>query len=63
LEPDHPPEAAHQEALVDDQFSVELPPLATVPGLALNVTTGGGAATVTVTDCVAEPPSPVQVSV
>ena len=60
--PDHAPEAVHDEALVADQVSIELPLPVTVPGFALRVTTGGDAATVTVTDCVAEPPSPVQAS-
>lgn len=57
--------AAQLEALVVDQLSVVLPPLATVVGVADSVTTGGsgsvGGTTVTFTDCVAEPPAPVQV--
>lgn len=60
--PDQAPEAVHEAALVDSQFNVELPPLTTELGVALNVRVGGAAATVTVIDCVAEPPSPVQVS-
>lgn len=44
------------------QVSVALPPLATLAGAALNVTVGAGALTVTVTDCDALPPAPVQVS-
>jgi hypothetical protein len=36
--------------------------MVTVLGTALSVTTGGRAETVTVADCVAEPPAPVQVS-
>lgn len=56
------PDAAQVSALVEDQVSVELPPAATLLGLALKDTVGG----VTVTDTVAElravPPSPVQVS-
>ena len=60
--PDHAPEAVQEEELVADQLNVELAPLATVLGLALKVTAGAAAPTVTVTDCVAEPPAPVQVS-
>jgi len=50
-------------ALVEDQVKVELPPLATLVGLALSETLGGLADTVTVADWDAEPPLPVQVSV
>jgi hypothetical protein len=51
-------------ALVEDQVSVEVPPWATLVGLAVIETLGGVAAvTVTVTDCDAEPPAPVQVRV
>jgi hypothetical protein len=60
--PDHPPEALHAVALVADQVNVELPPLATVLGLATKVTVGAGEVTETVADCVALPPVPVQVS-
>ena len=64
LEPDQAPEAAQEVALVADQVSVELPPLATVLGAALKLTVGAGAVTETVADCVALlPPVPVQVSV
>ena len=55
-EPDHPPAAVQEVALVDDQFRVALPPLATVLGLALKAMVGAGAATDTVTDCIALPP-------
>ena len=61
-EPDQPPEAVQAVALVDDQVKVELPPLATLVGLALKETLGGLADMVTVADCEAEPPAPVQVS-
>jgi hypothetical protein len=37
-------------ALVEDQLSVDLPPLATLVGLALNVMLGAGADTDTVVD-------------
>ena len=50
--------------MVEVQVSVEALPLATLVGLALNDTVGaGGAETLTVVDCDAEPPVPVQVSV
>jgi hypothetical protein len=49
-------------ALVDDQVKVEPLPLATVLGFALRATVGAGGVTETVTDCVALPPAPVQVS-
>jgi hypothetical protein len=63
--PDQPPDAAQEVALVEDHDSVELPPLVTVLGLALNVTVGAGAGEVTetVADCAALPPLPVQVRV
>jgi hypothetical protein len=60
--PDQPPDAAQDVALVDDQVNVELPPLTTLVGLALNDTLGGGADTETVTDCAALPPGPVHVN-
>ena len=63
LVPDHPPDAVHEVALVAAQVSVELAPLATVLGPADKVTTGAGALTETVVDCVALAPLPVQVSV
>ncbi len=64
LLPDHAPEAAHAVALLDDQVSVELPPLAIVLGLAFRLTVAVGVAvTVTVADCTALPPAPAQVSV
>jgi hypothetical protein len=51
-------------ALVELQVRVDALPLATLVGLALNDTVGtGGAETVTVADCEAEPPAPVHVSV
>jgi hypothetical protein len=61
--PPQAPEAVHAVALVEDQVNVELPPLATLVGLALRETLGGVADTVTVADCVAEPPAPVHVRV
>ena len=64
LVPDQPPEAVHEVAFVVDQLKVELPPLATVLGLAARLTVGAEAAEVTetVADWVALPPAPVQVS-
>lgn len=47
LLPDHPPEAVHVVASVLDQLRVELAPLATLLGLALNVIVGAAALTVT----------------
>jgi hypothetical protein len=60
--PAHAPEAAHLLAFSLVQVSVAEPPEATVLGLASSVTTGADVLTVTVTDCVAEPPGPRQVS-
>ena len=48
--PDQAPEAVQAVALVDDQFSAELLPLATVLGLAVKVTVGAGWVTDTVAD-------------
>ena len=48
--PNQAPEAVQTVALVDDQFSVELLPLATVLGLAVKVTVGAGWVTDTVAD-------------
>ena len=62
LVPDHAPDAVHEVAFVADQDRVELPPLATVLGLADKVTTGAGGVTETVADCVALPPPPEQAS-
>ena len=62
--PDHPPEAVHEVTSLEDQVKVEVPPLATLLGLAVSITLGVAAAvTVIVTDCDVEPPVPVQVSV
>jgi hypothetical protein len=61
--PLQPPEAVQDVAFLDDQDRVELLPLAMVLGLALKLTVGAGELTVTVADCAALPPAPVQVSV
>ncbi len=62
LVPDQAPEAVQAVALVDDQVNVEAVPLATVLGAAAKLTVGVGVLTETVTDWVALPPVPVQVS-
>jgi hypothetical protein len=61
--PLQPPDAAQEVALVEDQAKVEVAPLATVLGLALKATVGAAEVTVTVADCAALPPAPVQVRV
>jgi hypothetical protein len=63
LVPNQPPEAVHEVALVDAQVIVVLLPWEIVLGLALIWTVGAAEATDTVADCVAVPPTPVQVSV
>jgi hypothetical protein len=63
LAPDQDPEAVQAVALVADQVSVELPPLAIVLGLAARLTVGAGCVIETVADCAALPAVPVQVSV
>ena len=61
--PDHAPEAVQAVALVEDQVKVELPPLATVLGLALRLTVAVFfGLTVTVVDWTALPPVPLQVN-
>jgi hypothetical protein len=62
LAPDQSPEAVQAVTFCVDQVIVEAAPARTVLGAALNVTNGGSAATVTVADCAAEPPLPVQPS-
>jgi hypothetical protein len=62
LVPDQSPEAVQEVAFCVDHVRVEAAPAAIVLGDALKVTNGGNAETVTVADCAAEPPSPVQAS-
>ncbi len=62
LLPDQPPEAAQEVALTADHVRVALPPLETALGPTLKCTVGIGALTDTVTDCVALPPAPIQLS-
>ena len=66
LMPSHAPEAVQELASVDDQVSVEDPPLATEAGFAHSDTVGSGGGggapdTMTVVDALALPPEPVQV--
>ena len=64
LAPDHAPEAEQEVAFVEDQVSVEDPPLVTDVGLAASDTVGsggGGVTTVTVADALALPLEPEQV--
>jgi len=60
LAPDQAPEATQDVALLADQVSTELLPLATVLGAAERLTTGAGVVTETVADWVALPPLPAQ---
>ena len=62
LVPDHAPEAEHEVAFFASQVSVVEAPEVMVLGLAVSLTDGAEAETVTVADCVAEPPVPVQVT-
>lgn len=48
--PDQPPDAVQEAAFVEDQVSVEVPPLETLVGFALSATVGAGVDTDTVTD-------------
>ncbi len=61
--PDQACEATQAVALVDAHDSIAALPLVTVLGLALKVTVGAGELTVTVADCAAVPPVPVQLKV
>ena len=61
LSPNQAPEAVQELAFVEDQVSVEDPPLATDAGLAASDTVGAGGNTVTVAVALALPPEPVQV--
>ncbi len=48
--PDQAPEAVQEVAFLEDHSRVELAPLATVLGLAVKLTVGGGGFTVTFAD-------------
>ena len=61
LSPNQAPEAVQVFAFVEDQVSVEDPPLATDGGLAASDTAGAAGNTVTVAVALALPPEPVQV--
>ena len=64
LVPDHAPDAEQVVALLAVHASIDALPLLTVLGVALKLTlTVGCALTVTVADCVALPPGPLQVKV
>jgi hypothetical protein len=60
--PDQLPDAEHSVALVLFQESIEVPPAATVVGLALSATVGAALEIDTVAACIAVPPAPVHVS-
>ena len=62
LAPDQPPEAAQDVALAAFHVNMELDPDTTVLGAALMLTEGAAVLMETVTDCVALPPMPLQVS-
>jgi len=62
LAPLQAPDAAHEVALVLVHVSVEEVPAFRMLGAALSVTAGALLETVTVADCVADPPAPVQVN-
>jgi hypothetical protein len=62
LVPAHAPEAEHAVAFFADQVSVVEAPELTVLGLAVSMTEGANAETVTMADCVAEVPVPVHVN-
>jgi hypothetical protein len=60
--PDQPPDPTQLVAFVELHVRVALAPLERLVGLAVRVTVGVGALTVTVALEPAEPPAPVQVS-
>jgi hypothetical protein len=60
LLPDQAPDAVQELASVDDQVSVDDPPLTTEAGFAVSDTVGARGVTVTVADAFAVPPNPVQ---
>jgi hypothetical protein len=62
LVPLQPPEAAQEVALVELHVSVEVPPLATVVGFAVNVTVGVGATLTVAVAVLLDPPAPLQVN-
>jgi hypothetical protein len=60
------PLAVHAVAFRDDHVNTVVAPLTTVVGAADKVTVGrgiGADASVTLADCIADPPGPIQVSV
>jgi hypothetical protein len=63
LPPLQAPDAAQEVASIEDQERVDAAPLLTVLGFALSETVGSGIVTVTLADCEALPPLPLQVRV
>jgi hypothetical protein len=63
FEPDQPPLAVQEAALVLDQVSVEEPPESMVVGLAERVAVGAGSTVTVALAGALVPPVPVQVSV
>jgi hypothetical protein len=61
--PDHPPEAVHEPALVDDQVSIDDAPEAMLAGDAERDTAGTSVVMVTSTLAAATPPMPMQVRI
>jgi hypothetical protein len=61
--PLQPPEAVHEVAFVLDQASVEAPPAVMLVGVAVSVTLGAAAVTVTRVEAGVLPPGPEQVKV
>ncbi len=61
--PCQPPEAVQAVASVELQRRLDVPPSATVVGLADMMIVGTGEVTTTSVDCVVDPPLPEQVSV
>ncbi len=58
-DPDQPPDAVHEVALVEFQVRVVVSPVVTLDGLATRETAGrGGGLAVTCADALAEPPAP-----
>ena len=62
LVPLQPPEAAQEVALVELHVSIDVPPLATEVGFAVNVTVGAGATLTVAVATLLEPPAPLQVN-
>ena len=63
--PDHPPDAEHDVAPVDDHVKTDVAPFAIETGLALKETVGSccAAATLTIAELDVVPPGPLQANV